>query len=93
MGNFFSSKQVYGPKWQLVNSRSFTDEEINMVEEATVVPSEYGLSICFHMKAGGSIYTPVSRDSNVSAGETINLESAKILTLEREGESIERIEF
>ena len=92
MSNFFSSKQVYGPKWSLVDSRNFTEEEKNMISSTKVVPSEYGLSMCFMLKSGGAVYTPLSKNSSYKVGDTPNMDQLKVLTLEREGETIEKIE-
>lgn len=92
MSNFFSSKRVYDDSWKVVDSRKFEDEEVAMVEHAEVVPSQYGLSVCFFMKSGGKAFVPLSRDSELDAGDEFPMKDAKILTLERSGETIERVE-
>lgn len=91
--NVFAGKQVYGEgSWSVVNSRSFEPEEQAQVKSAEVVTSDYGFSVCFFMKSGGQIYIPLSRDSKLTAGDTVDIASAKILTLHREGSGdIERI--
>lgn len=92
--NIFSGKTVYQIGWELVNSRKFTQEEIEAVAGAEVVPSQYGKSVKFALKRGGCVYIPVSRDSAVSTGQTVDLQTAKILTLSKPGEDdIERIEI
>ena len=85
--NIFSSLMVYAGKWNLKASRSFEAEEIAAVSEAEVVPSQYGNSVCFHMVGGGKTYIPLSNDSTIGVGETIDLSKAKLLTLEKDGES------
>ena len=92
MANFFSGKQVYAQSWNVVGTRKFTEEEINAVERATIVPSTYGASVCFFMNGGGRIYTPLSNDAKATVGENIDLSKAKIITLERQGDGqIDRI--
>ena len=85
--NIFSQLQVYAGKWNLKASRSFEKEEIAAVSEAEVVSSQYGNSVCFHMVGGGKTFIPLSSDSTLSIGETIDLSKAKLLTLEKDGES------
>ena len=91
--NVFAGKQVYGEgSWSVVATRGFEAEEVSMVKSAEVVNSDYGFSVCFHMFAGGQIYIPLSRDSKLTAGDTVDVAKAKILTLHREGSgNIERI--
>lgn len=79
--------------WKLVNSRNFSQEEIDAVASAEVVPSQYGKSVKFALKSGGCVYIPLSRDSILGTGQTVNLQTAKILTLSKPGEmNIDRIE-
>lgn len=92
MSNIFSSKRVYGESWEVTDEREFEKEEIALVKKAEVVPSQYGLSVCFFMKSGGRTYIPLSRDSELEEGDAFDLRGAKILTLERDGETIERVE-
>ena len=85
--NIFSTLRTYAGKWSVKDSRSFTAEEIAAVKSATVVPSQYGNSVCFMMVGGGQTYIPLANDATVSVGEPIDLTKAKLLTLEKEGES------
>ena len=90
----FNSLRVYKDGWNVVDSRSFEQEEISAVKEAYVVPSEFGNSCCFLMKSGGKTYIPMSRDAKASVGDAIDLTKAKLLTLSREGDSdIYRVEI
>lgn len=91
--NVFLGKQVYGEgAWQVESSRSFDPEEVAQVKKAEVVTSDYGLSVCFFMAKGGQIYIPLSRDSKLNAGDTVDVSKATILTLHKEGSgTIERI--
>ena len=85
--NIFSSLRVYAGKWSLKETRSFTADEISAVESATVVDSQYGNSVCFHMSSGGMTFIPLSNDSSLGVGETVDLNKAKLLTLSKEGEA------
>lgn len=85
--NIFSKLQVYAGKWNLKASRSFNSEEIAAISKAEVVPSQYGNSVCFFLSAGGQTYIPLSSDSELTVGDTVDLSSASLLTLEKEGEA------
>lgn len=85
--NIFSTLRTYAGKWNVKSSRAFTQEEIQAVESATVVPSQYGNSVCFIMVGGGQTYIPLANDATVGVGESIDLTKAKLLTLEKGGES------
>jgi len=91
--NIFAGLQKYATKFEVSNSRVFDAEELAQVNSAKVVASQYGLSVCFYMKEGCQKYIPLSRDSTASIGDEINLQTAKILTLVKDGESINRIEI
>lgn len=85
MANVFDSLQKYGESWRVVASRNFSEEEKGAVKSAQVVTSEYGNSVCFFMKSGGQTYIPLSNQSTLSPGDTVDLNSAKLLTLHRDG--------
>lgn len=90
--NFFSNKKVYGGKWSVKSISKFTDEEKALVSKAEVVDSDYGNSCCFFMKDGTTIYTPMSNDAKSDVGDTLDLNTLEIITLEKIGEKdIERI--
>lgn len=93
MANIFASLRQYAGKWAVKGSRSFTEEEINAVASNQVVASQYGSSLCFFMKNGGMTFIPLSNTCTKGIGESIDLASAKLVTLGKEGESdIYRIE-
>lgn len=87
MMNLFSNLQVYGGKWNVKSSRNFSKEELDLVEKAQVVDSQYGCSCCFFMKNGTNMYVPMSNDSKSGVGDIINLQEAEIITLEKPGEN------
>lgn len=84
--NIFASLRKYVPKWNVVSSREFSKEEQASVLEAKVVASQYGNSVCFMMVGGGMTFIPLSQDSNLTVGETVDLSKAKLLQLAKEGE-------
>lgn len=91
--NIFKGLQVYGGSWNVKDSRSFDQEEIDAVKSAQIVSSEFGKSVCFIMKSGGSTYIPLSNDSNLEVGDNVDLTTAKVLTLQRDGNAdINRIQ-
>lgn len=92
--NIFEGLKKYGNSYEVKDTRSFSPEEIEQVHSCKVVSSEYGMSVCFFMKAGGTTYIPLSRDSVASIGDIVDIHSAKLLTLSREGsEDITRVEI
>lgn len=84
--NLFSALKVYGGKWMEKASRRFTDEELSLVDKAMVVESQYGASCCFFMKNGTTMYVPMSNDAKSEVGDIVDLKSAEIVTLEKQGE-------
>lgn len=91
--NIFAGLQVYGGSWSVTEERGFSPEEIAAVKRAEVVSSEYGNSVCFHMQSGGQTYIPLSNQSNLGVGDSVDLSKAKILTLHRDGnDDITRID-
>ena len=91
--NIFAGLQVYGGSWNVTGTRGFDAEEIAAVKSAQVVSSEYGKSVCFFMKSGGQSYIPLSNQSSLEVGDSVDLSTAKILTLHRDGnEDINRID-
>lgn len=91
-GNFFSTKKVYGGKWQVTGSRPFDDQEKSLIAKAVVVTSEYGLSCCFFMKSGDLYFQPMAKDCPATAGQELDVDKIQILTLSKTGEKdIERI--
>lgn len=91
--NIFNSLRVYAGKWAVKASRAFSADEIEAVDHATVVDSQYGSSVCFIMKAGGQTFIPLSTNSTLALGDDVDLSKAKLLTLSREGDAdIYRVE-
>lgn len=85
--NIFSNLRVYAGKWSVKETRNFFDEEIEQVSQAVVVPSQYGNSVQFTMVGGGLTYIPLDQNSDCAIGEVIDLNKAKLTTLEKSGEA------
>lgn len=91
--NIFDALKSYNPKYELTNRRNFNEQELKAVKSAKVVPSTYGLSCCFLMVNGCKKYIPLSRDTVSHEGQVVDLKRAELLTLERDGSKIYRVEF
>jgi len=92
--NIFNQLRVYAGKWAVVASNAFSKEEIDMVDHAEVVDSQYGNSVCFFMKRGGQTFIPLSTNSTLGVGDSVDLTKAKLLQLHREGDAdIYRVEI
>ena len=97
-GNIPTSKKdtttISFPKWHVKEERPFTDEEINAVQNAVVVANQYGNSVCFYMKVGGQSYIPLTHDSEIGVGESVDVRNLQLLTLAREGDcDIMRVKY
>ncbi len=93
MASIFGSLREYAGKWSEKGRRAFSVEEKAEVASATVVPSQFGSSVCFFMKAGGQKYIPLSNTSKAQVGQSINLDNAQLITLGKAGEAdIVRVE-
>lgn len=92
--NILTTLRLYAEKWQVSKTQNFTQEEIDSVDNAVVVASQYGNSVCFFMKGGGQCYIPLSQNSTLGVGESVDLSKAKLLTLSRKGDAdIMRVEI
>lgn len=85
--NIFSALRVYAGKWQVKETKKFSSEEIALVDRAEVVDSQYGQSVCFFMKSGGMTYIPLDQNSTKATGDTVDLSTASLVTLSKQGEA------
>lgn len=85
--NIFDSLRSYAASWSVKSERAFDAQEINLVKDTEVVPSDYGNSVCFTMVNGVKKFIPLDRDSTLSVGDRVDLTKAKLITLGREGNS------
>lgn len=89
--NFFATAQVYGSKWNVIEKRRFNSEEKDMIESASIVDADYGLSVCFMMKGGGSTYISLGKESTGFVGQELDMDELYFLTLERKGEICNKV--
>lgn len=91
--NIFDKLRIYAGSWSVKSSRQFTADEVSAVKSAVVVDSQYGKSVCFFLNSGGQTYLPLSTNSTLEPGEMVDVSTAKIITLSKQGEAdIERVE-
>lgn len=89
--NIFSSLKVYAGKWNEVASRMFSTEEKKAVSEAVIVDSEYGNSVMFTLIGGGKTYIPCDVNTQGTVGEVVDLNKARVVTIEKDGEQKFRV--
>lgn len=85
--SIFAGCKSYAGKWQVKSIEPMPQEDKDAVASAHVVNSQYGLSCCFMMKAGNMFFKPMDSTCNVAAGEVLNLDDIKVVTLERQGDA------
>jgi hypothetical protein len=73
--------------WTVKDTRQFNAEEISMVSRAVVVPSDDGNSVCFFMQTGGQTYIPLSRQSKLTVGDSVDMKTVKLITLCQKGKA------
>lgn len=83
---FLDKLRTYAGSWSEAGREHLSKAEVAQVESATVVEGQYGLSMCFVMKAGGKKFMPLSRDSQLEEGDSVDIKSVEIITLERDGD-------
>ena len=83
MFNVFQNVKVYPAGWEPIENREFTQEEKDMFTSNEVVSGDYGLSVKFVLKAGGSCFIPLARDSKATLGSSIDVNKARVITLRR----------
>lgn len=83
---FLDKLRTYAGSWSEAGREKLSKTEVAQVESATVVEGQYGLSMCFVMKAGGKKFMPLSRDSQLEEGDSVDVKSVEIITLERDGD-------
>lgn len=85
--NILNILKQYGGKWTPKGeAQPLTDADKEMVLSATVVPSDYGASVCLLLKNGNSVYIPCGQDASYGIGETLDVNNIKILTLSKQGQ-------
>lgn len=83
---FLDKLRTYAGSWSEAGREKLSKAEVAQVESAEVVEGQYGLSMCFLMKAGGKKFMPLSRDSQLEEGDSVDIKSIDIITLEKDGD-------
>lgn len=92
--SILDSVRMYNGSWEVSNVSNFNEEEKAQIKKAKIVDSQYGLSVCLFMKNGQKGFIPLSNTSSGDEGDVVDLETAKIVQLKREGDlPIYRIEL
>lgn len=84
--------------WQIVEKRSFTEEEINTVRSNYVIENDRCQTLCFILKHGGEARIPLlCKQEYIKPGNRINMREAKVVKLRRKTyssyELVYRIDF
>lgn len=85
--SIFSNSKSYAGNWNVKSVTPIPQDDIDNIKSAHVVNSQYGLSVCFLMKAGNMFFIPVDKNSNVNPGDNVDLSQAKVVTFERQGDA------
>lgn len=85
MPTVFDILKKYQSNWEEIDSRKFTDEECAICQSCTVVSSQYGKSVCFHMGGKNTSYIPLDPTCSVNVGDTLNLKDLTLLSLKYTG--------
>lgn len=93
--SIFDAIRIYLPKkWQEKSVRDFSAEEIDAISSYEITEGDYGPALCMLLVSGGKGFIPLEKDCKLCPGDSIDLKSAKIVTLEKEGEKdIYRIRY
>lgn len=85
---FLDKLRTYAGSWSEASRDKLSKIEQASIESIEIVEGQYGLSMCFLMKTGGKKFMPLSRDSQLEEGDSVDIKSVEISTLERDGEEI-----
>ena len=77
----FDNIKTYETKWEVKEIHQFTQEEKDAISQATVVPSQFGTSVCFVFVSGGKSYIPLEETSTLGIGESVDLDNVRIIIL------------
>ena len=82
----FIYKIINSNGWRYKESRPFSADEVAAVKRTEVVASQYGNSLCIFMQSGRQTYIPLSKYSTLTVGDELDLKTAKLFTLSRDGD-------
>jgi hypothetical protein len=91
--NIFDGKTVYGSSWEIKEVRRFTEEEKLMMKAGVVEQGEYGRVAKIFMVGRGFTLHELSKHSRGQIGDKIDFDEARVLLLERDGETCVKLEL
>ena len=65
--------------------RIFCKKEIDVVNRAIIVQGQYTKLVCFYMNDGCQKYIPLCKQSDLSIGDKVDLNKAKLIEFDDEG--------
>lgn len=90
---FFSSLRNYESLGLLKEMRLFTEQEKTIVASSVIVPCDKGKTVRFAIVGGGQTFIPLSPNSPLGVGESVDFDKALLLMLKREdGSCVYRVE-
>lgn len=88
MANIFAKLgKTYGGNWEVTDSERFSENDAKEFKSATVVDSDFGLSVLFMMRNGTQHYVPLSQNSKLTVGEAVEVTNLQVLTLKKQGDN------
>ena len=94
MFNLFSEEstiKIYGQKWQIIKAEEFNPKDLKKIESAVIEESDFGLACRCNVIGGGYFFIPLSTTSKLQIGDNVDLSECVMLTLERNGETINKL--
>lgn len=84
----FSAKdKSYAGNWQIKSVEPMPQIDKDACQSAHVVESQYGLSVCFMMKAGNRFFKSLDTACDAKPGDAVNLDNVKVVILSRPGDA------
>ena len=84
--NIFEGIGEYGIRWELVDSRPFSEKELSILTSCEVRASKFGISMCLHKTNGKVSFLPIDKDSSLNIGDTPDVKSIVLKKLKNVGE-------
>ena len=86
---FYDYKEIIKEKVVVDNhnglKRVLSKKELEVVNRAKVVQGQYTKLVCFYMNDGSQKYIPLSKQSDLSIGDEVDLNKAKLIEFDDEG--------
>lgn len=86
MSSIFSNLDLLMPKYECINERLFTPDEMRLVApDVRIECSKYGISAVFAKVGGGECQIPISEREwgHIQAGDVLDISDLTYMTLQR----------